>query len=105
MGLPSHCCPGRSFLHCQSEMLSRTSIAGAMRPSWCARSQWKSARALSTTSRLQKPGPIPDDARDLNTVSRNITKPKAQGASQAMLYATGMEHGDLDKAQVGISSV
>lgn len=62
-------------------------------------------RALSTTCRLQKPGPIPDDARDLNTVSRNITKPKAQGASQAMLYATGMEHGDLDKAQVGISSV
>ncbi|KAL1583144.1 Dihydroxy-acid dehydratase ilvC, mitochondrial [Cladosporium halotolerans] len=86
-------------------MLSRTSMTGAMRPSWCARTQWKLARTLSTTSHLQKPGPIPEDARDLNTVSRNITKPKAQGASQAMLYATGMEHGDLDKAQVGISSV
>jgi dihydroxy-acid dehydratase len=51
------------------------------------------------------PGAIPEDAKDLNKVSRNITKPKAQGASQAMLYATGMEHSDLDKAQVGISSV
>ncbi|KAM0716653.1 hypothetical protein Q7P37_008098 [Cladosporium fusiforme] len=86
-------------------MLSRTNLAGAMRPSWCARTQWSSMRALSTTSRLQKPGPIPEDARDLNKVSRSITKPKAQGASQAMLYATGMEHSDLDKAQVGISSV
>jgi len=86
-------------------MLSRSSMAGAMRPNWAARTQWSQMRALSTTSRLQRPGPIPEDAKDLNKVSRNITKPKAQGASQAMLYATGMEHSDLDKAQVGISSV
>ncbi|KAF1961891.1 dihydroxy-acid dehydratase [Byssothecium circinans] len=42
---------------------------------------------------------------DLNSVSRNITQPKSQGASQAMLYATGMDEQDMNKAQVGISSV
>lgn len=41
----------------------------------------------------------------LNKTSRNITQPKSQGASQAMLYATGMTTEDLAKAQVGISSV
>ncbi|RYC77555.1 putative dihydroxy-acid dehydratase, partial [Fusarium oxysporum f. sp. narcissi] len=41
----------------------------------------------------------------LNKVSANITQPKAQGASQAMLYATGLSEDDMNKAQVGISSV
>lgn len=42
---------------------------------------------------------------ELNWVSKNITQPKSQGASQAMLYATGMSEEDMNKAQVGISSV
>jgi dihydroxy-acid dehydratase len=41
----------------------------------------------------------------LNKVSRNVTLPKSQGASQAMLYATGLKEDDMNKAQVGISSV
>jgi dihydroxy-acid dehydratase len=41
----------------------------------------------------------------LNKISRRITQPKAQGASQAMLYATGLTESEMDKAQVGISSV
>ncbi|KAK2059701.1 dihydroxy-acid dehydratase [Colletotrichum caudatum] len=41
----------------------------------------------------------------LNKVSANITQPKSQGASQAMLYATGLSEEDMNKAQVGISSV
>ncbi|KAG4277667.1 dihydroxy-acid dehydratase, mitochondrial [Fusarium proliferatum] len=41
----------------------------------------------------------------LNKVSANITQPKAQGASQAMLYATGLSEDDMNKAQVGISCV
>ena len=41
----------------------------------------------------------------LNKTSRNITQPKSQGASQAMLYATGMSEEDMNKAQVGIASV
>jgi len=41
----------------------------------------------------------------LNRVSATITQPKSQGASQAMLYATGMSEDDMNKAQVGIASV
>jgi len=41
----------------------------------------------------------------LNKYSSHVTQPKSQGASQAMLYATGLQPEDLDKAQVGISSV
>ncbi|KAK2069399.1 hypothetical protein P8C59_003984 [Phyllachora maydis] len=55
-------------------------------------------RVLSTTGRRHA-----DDR--LNPVSAKITQPKSQGASQAMLYATGMTEDDMNKAQVGISSV
>jgi len=41
----------------------------------------------------------------LNRYSSRITQPRSQGASQAMLYATGMTEADMNKAQVGISSV
>lgn len=41
----------------------------------------------------------------LNKYSRRITQPKAQGASQAMLYGTGLTPADMNKAQVGIASV
>ena len=41
----------------------------------------------------------------LNRFSRRITQPKSQGASQAMLYGTGMTVEDMDKPQVGIASV
>jgi dihydroxy-acid dehydratase len=41
----------------------------------------------------------------LNRISSNITQPRSQGASQAMLYATGMTEADMHKAQVGIASI
>ncbi|MCP4418645.1 MAG: dihydroxy-acid dehydratase, partial [Chloroflexi bacterium] len=41
----------------------------------------------------------------LNKYSSRITQPKSQGASQAMLYATGLQPADMEKAQVGIGSV
>ena len=41
----------------------------------------------------------------LNKYSSRITQPPSQGASQAMLHATGLSRADLDKAQVGISAV
>ncbi|MEK7207800.1 MAG: dihydroxy-acid dehydratase, partial [Pseudomonadota bacterium] len=44
-------------------------------------------------------------ATKLNRYSARITQPKSQGASQAMLYGTGLTEADMDKAQVGISSV
>ncbi|MGE0448994.1 MAG: dihydroxy-acid dehydratase [Vicinamibacterales bacterium] len=40
-----------------------------------------------------------------NKYSSRITQLKSQGASQAMLYATGMTEADMDKPQVGIASV
>lgn len=42
---------------------------------------------------------------ELNRYSAQITQPASQGASQAMLYATGMTAEDMNKAQVGIASV
>jgi dihydroxy-acid dehydratase len=41
----------------------------------------------------------------LNKYSSRITQPKSQGASQAMLFGTGMSPDDMNKAQVGIASV
>ena len=43
--------------------------------------------------------------RQLNRYSCQITQPKSQGASQAMLYATGLSEDDFEKPQVGIASV
>ncbi len=48
---------------------------------------------------------MPESTTELNKVSRRITQPRSQGASQAMLYATGMIDEDLNKAEVGIASV
>ena len=41
----------------------------------------------------------------LNKYSRIITEPKSQGASQAMLYATGLTPESISSPQVGICSV
>ena len=41
----------------------------------------------------------------MNRYSRVITEPKSQGASQAMLYATGLREEDMQKPQVGIASM
>ena len=41
----------------------------------------------------------------LNKYSSRVTQPKSQGASQAMLYGTGLTEEDMQKAQVGICSV
>jgi dihydroxy-acid dehydratase len=44
-------------------------------------------------------------SKKLNVFSSRITEPKSQGASQAMLYGTGLTPEDLTKPQVGIASV
>ncbi len=43
--------------------------------------------------------------KKLNKYSARVTQPRSQGASQAMLFATGLNEADLNKAQVGIASV
>src|SRR5690348_3769882 len=40
-----------------------------------------------------------------NKFSSRITKPKSQGASQAMLYGTGLTEKDMEKPEVGIASM
>lgn len=52
-------------------------------------------RSFSTTRNV---------AKKLNKYSYQITEPKGQGASQAMLYATGFKKDDFNKAQVGVGS-
>ncbi len=44
-------------------------------------------------------------ANKLNRFSARITEPRSQGASQAMLYGTGLTSEDMAKPQVGIASV
>ncbi|QDT36268.1 dihydroxy-acid dehydratase [Stratiformator vulcanicus] len=46
-----------------------------------------------------------ETSQQLNKISSRITQPRSQGASQAMLYATGMSAEDMNKPQVGIGSV
>jgi dihydroxy-acid dehydratase len=43
--------------------------------------------------------------KKLNRYSARVTQPKAQGASQAMLYATGLTEEDLGKPLIGIAGV
>jgi dihydroxy-acid dehydratase len=43
--------------------------------------------------------------KKLNVWSSRVTQAKSQGASQAMLFGTGLKPEDLDKPQVGIASV
>jgi len=45
------------------------------------------------------------DQSGINRVSARITQPRSQGASQAMLYGTGLTRADMDKAEIGIASV
>ncbi len=44
-------------------------------------------------------------ANQLNRYSARVTQPRSQGASQAMLYGTGLTAEDMNKPQVGIASV
>jgi hypothetical protein len=50
-------------------------------------------------------GPKPDIPAGLNKFSSRITQPKSQGASQAMLYGTGLKEQDMDKPQVRMAAV
>lgn len=61
------------------------------------------ARQATTTT--LKMSADDSDVGVMNKYSRKLTGEKSQGASQAMLYATGLKEEDMDKAQVGICSV
>ena len=94
--------------------------AAVPRPAWAARTWRSHARSVSlqetwsffadSNARRHISQSSSSQAQEatepvLNKTSRIITQPKSQGASQAMLYATGLTTEDMNKAQVGISSV
>lgn len=45
------------------------------------------------------------DEKKLNKYSSQITEPKSQGGSQAILHGVGLSEDDMTKPQIGISSV
>ncbi|CCE86329.1 Piso0_004812 [Millerozyma farinosa CBS 7064] len=72
---------------------------GAFRKAGCREmlAAGEKARWLSQSPRCSE--------KKLNKYSAIVTQPKSQGASQAMLYATGFSESDMDKAQIGVGSV
>ncbi|KAG2436942.1 hypothetical protein HXX76_006460 [Chlamydomonas incerta] len=68
--------------------------------------QGRRAVKVMAVSAPEKPASsAPAVPAGLNKYSSRITQPKYQGASQAMLFATGLREEDMSKPQVGISSV
>ncbi|KAI9734532.1 MAG: dihydroxy-acid dehydratase ilv3 [Cirrosporium novae-zelandiae] len=81
-------------------------LRAAQTVNYSLRSTVSSSRFFSTSRPSRKPSDSQNDSEPkLNATSSHITQPKSQGASQAMLYATGLKPSDMSKAQVGISSV
>ena len=58
----------------------------------------------SADSPETRPAPSELNSDATNKFSAVLTQSKQRGASQAMLYSTGMTEEDMDKAQVGIAS-
>ncbi|ESK96621.1 dihydroxy-acid dehydratase [Moniliophthora roreri MCA 2997] len=47
----------------------------------------------------------PSTGAKLNKISSQVTQDKARGGAQAMLYAVGLQEGDMNKPQIGISPI
>ncbi|EPE02124.1 dihydroxy-acid dehydratase [Ophiostoma piceae UAMH 11346] len=93
----------RTHTHTPSLSTSSTSLPPSLLPiltPTCFLTPSRQCRRFSQTHAARA-----DSTEKLNKVSASITQPKSQGASQAMLYATGMSEEDMNKAQIGISSV
>lgn len=71
------------------------------RPAAALASGAAGARRASLARASSTQGGAGARAPKLNAVSATITAPKSQGASQAMLYATGLTPEDMAKAQIG----
>ena len=71
----------------------------------CRHQRLSGARAAIATpdpvlEEQKMPSPTEEMPPNLNKYSKRITQPKSQGASQAMLYATGLTEEDMSKPQV-----
>jgi len=65
----------------------------------------RTARSSETPSVTDPSGPASPMSNKLNRFSSRVTAPRSQGASQAMLYGTGLTPEDMERPQVGIASV
>ncbi|CAH2351849.1 dihydroxy-acid dehydratase, mitochondrial [[Candida] railenensis] len=63
------------------------------------------SRITANGARRFSTAPVLAEKKKLNKYSGIVTQHKSQGASQAMLYATGFTEEDMDRAQVGVGSV
>lgn len=70
-----------------------------------ASSSAEGAVAAPPPQSVEAPAGSATDSAKLNKYSSRVTQPKAQGASQAILYGVGLSEEDMNKPQVGISSV
>ena len=70
---------------------------------WKPQKPRRAHRAVATPEPVLEhqtmPAPTETIPSNLNKYSRHITQPKSQGASQAMLYATGLTEDDMNKPQ------
>mmetsp|Transcript_14398 Transcript_14398/g.20604 ORF Transcript_14398/g.20604 Transcript_14398/m.20604 type:complete len:664 (-) Transcript_14398:1132-3123(-) len=85
-------------------------VITVMKTRWSVALGVSGIRTLSTKVRLSQPkismgATSSDDEEVMNKYSSLLTQTKSQGASQAMLYATGLKPEDMSKAQVGICPV
>lgn len=66
----------------------------------CLRRGAVRVRAVAEVFEELSKGKTPDVPAGLNKYSSRITQPKSQGASQAMLYGTGLNEDSINKPQV-----
>lgn len=66
-----------------------------------------SALRIAANARMVHTSTSASAKEAINRYSRNVTQPKSQGASQAMLYATeGVDQPeDFNKAMVGVANI
>eukprot|EP01018_Ginkgo_biloba_P020415 Gb_10528 [translate_table: standard] len=98
----------KSSLHCRGDLfLPYPSVNKRILNHRC----FIRAATSSCSSVVAQPEAPPATVEDngstpkLNRYSCRVTQPKSQGGSQAILYGVGMSDDDMNKPQVGISSV
>lgn len=83
------------LLPCSSRPVARAATPAARRGHRIVTAVAAPDRATGSTGEVAQ---VPEG---LNKYSSRITQPKSQGASQAMLFATGLTEADMSKPQVG----
>ncbi|XBW35654.1 hypothetical protein QEN19_001227 [Hanseniaspora menglaensis] len=59
---------------------------------------------VAATRSIQTQAALKQEVKKFNKYSAILTEPVSQGASRAMLYATGFKKDDFSKAQIGVGS-